>query len=66
MRKMSAYENLSIEDLEEQYIAFSKEIYEIKTAFNMTKKMENPHILKKRKKDRARVMTILNQKRVKI
>ena len=59
-----------IEDLKKQnlveltalYNDLSKEIYEIKTEFSITRKLEKPHLLRSKKKDRARVLTAIRQK----
>lgn len=59
-----------IEDLKKQnlveltalYNDLSKEIYEINTEFSITRKLEKPHLLRSKKKDRARVLTAINQK----
>jgi len=61
---------LKIEDLTKQnvveltalYNNLSKEIYEINTEFSITRKLEKPHLLRSKKKDRARVLTAINQK----
>ena len=61
---------LKIEDLTKQnvveltalYNDLSKEIYEINTEFSITRKLEKPHLLRSKKKDRARVLTAINQK----
>ncbi len=58
-----------IEDLKKQnlveltalYNDLSKEIYEINTEFSITRKLEKPHLLRLKKKDRARVLTAINQ-----
>jgi large subunit ribosomal protein L29 len=59
-----------IEDLTKQTDAelkalfndLSKEIYTINSEFSITRKLEKPHLLRSKKKDRARVLTALNQK----
>jgi large subunit ribosomal protein L29 len=59
-----------IEDLTKQnvveltalYNNLSKEIYEINTEFSITRKLEKPHLLRSKKKDRARVLTAISQK----
>jgi ribosomal protein L29 len=59
-----------IEDLTKQNLVeltalfndLSKEIYEINTVFSITRKLEQPHLLRSKKKDRARVLTAINQK----
>ena len=58
-----------IEDLKKQSLVeltalfndLSKEIYEINTEFSITRKLEKPHLLRSKKKDRARVLTAINQ-----
>ena len=52
----------NLEELKAVYGDLSKEIYEIKTEFSITRKLEKPHLLREKKKDRARVMTAINQK----
>jgi large subunit ribosomal protein L29 len=61
---------LKPEDLKKQNLAeltavyndLSKEIYEMKTEFSIARKLEKPHLLREKKKDRARVLTAINQK----
>jgi large subunit ribosomal protein L29 len=60
---MLEYEELkkqTPEELKTLYRDLSKEIYDIKTEFSIQRKMEKPHLLRLKKKDRARVMTALN------
>jgi large subunit ribosomal protein L29 len=40
----------------------SKEIYDMNTEFSIARKLEKPHLLREKKRDRARVLTVLNQK----
>lgn len=41
----------------------SKEIYELKNKLALTRKLEKPHQLKDKKKDRARAILALSEKR---
>lgn len=51
-------------ELEAHYEQLSREIFELQNELKMTKKLEKPHLLKEKKKSRARVLTALNQKRL--
>jgi large subunit ribosomal protein L29 len=48
-------------ELKALYQDLSKEIYQMKSEFSIQRKLEKPHLLRAKKKDRARVMTLLNQ-----
>jgi large subunit ribosomal protein L29 len=39
-----------------------KEIFQLKNELSVARKLEKPHLLKTKRKDRARVLTILSQK----
>jgi large subunit ribosomal protein L29 len=47
-----------IEDLE-------KEIFELRNELVMTKKIEHPHLIKQKRRDRARAITILSERKMK-
>lgn len=51
-------------ELQAQYEQLSKDIFKMRCDLKMTRKLEQPHKLKEKKKDRARVLTALNQKRL--
>jgi len=52
----------TLDELRTQVRDLSREIFEIKTEFSITRKLEKPHLLRAKKRDRARLMTIMNQK----
>lgn len=54
----------SVQELEALHRQLSEEIFRLSNELRMSKKLEKPHELKEKKKDRARVLTALNQKRV--
>jgi large subunit ribosomal protein L29 len=62
MIKMEDLKKQNADELKAIYQDLSKEIFEIKTEFSITRKLEKPHLLHEKKKDRARVMTVINQK----
>lgn len=59
---------LDIKDLRKQSLTelkamvqdLSKEIYDLKTELSIARKIEKPHLLREKKRDRARVMTVMN------
>lgn len=59
---MENIKDQSVEELKALYIDLSKEIFEMKNEIRITRKIEKPHLLKAKKKDRARVLTALRQK----
>lgn len=63
MFKMEELRSLSIDDLKHKYDELSREIFELTNELRVTRKIEQPHRLKLSKKDRARVMTALSEKR---
>lgn len=63
MAKMQELRNMSEIDLKKQYTELSKEIFELVNELRVTRKLEKPHLLSAAKKQRARVLTALNEKR---
>ena len=49
--------------LKKQYLELSKEIFELNCELKVSRKLEKPHLLKEKKKDRARVLTVISEKR---
>ncbi len=62
MLKVEKLKDQTSDELKTLYRDLSKEIYEMKTEFSIQRKLEKPHLLRAKKRDRARVMTVLNQK----
>lgn len=65
---MTNYQELkdqSLEDLKLLDEELSREIFKLNSELRVTRKLEKPHLLKEKKKERARVLTALNQKREK-
>lgn len=52
------------EELKALYQELSGEIYRLRNERNVTRQVEKPHLLRMKKKDRARVMTILREKEI--
>jgi large subunit ribosomal protein L29 len=64
MAKASEFKDQSVEELKAKFQDLSKEIYQLKNEIKLTKKVEKPHLVREKKRDRARVLTFLRQKGV--
>jgi len=62
MAKVDPYKDQSVEELNAMYRDLSKEIYDLVNEFKITRKIEKPHLIKAKKRERARVLTFLRQK----
>lgn len=61
---MLAFKDQSVEELKALYLDLSKEIFELKNEVSVNRKIEKPHLVKEKKRDRARVLTALRQKEI--
>ncbi|MEN9344322.1 MAG: ribosomal protein [Chlamydiota bacterium] len=66
MVKAKELRNQSEAELQALYYDLSSELFELRNQMKVTRKLEKPHLLKAKKKDRARVMTVLSQKQMKL
>lgn len=62
MLKMDELNKQTLDELKALVGDLSKEIYELRTELSIARKLEKPHLLRAKKKDRARLMTALRQK----
>lgn len=62
MIKLKEIEKQSFQELQVSNMQISKEIYSLKTELNVNRKLEKPHLLRQKKKARARILTALNKK----
>ena len=53
----------SVEELEIRHQDLCKEIFDLLCELRLTKKVEKPHLISEKKRDRARVLTVLRQKK---
>ncbi|NGX44917.1 MAG: 50S ribosomal protein L29 [Chlamydiae bacterium] len=56
----------SVEELKATYHDLCREIYHLKNELSQTRKLEKPHMMSLKKRDRARVLTVLQQKGSKV
>lgn len=62
MSKMKEFENQSVEELKAGYNELSKKLFEMRNEISTTHKIEKAHLLRKARRDRARILTVLNKK----
>jgi ribosomal protein L29 len=62
MSAAKKWRDLSVVELEETYVTFSKDLFHIKNEVKYMQKIEQLHKLKSIKRDRARVLTVLREK----
>lgn len=62
MVKKKTMNDQSAEELKILYHDLSREIFDLSNELSMARKLDKPHLLRAKKKDRARVMTALRQK----
>lgn len=53
----------SEEELKELHHELDKEIFALRNELKTARKLEKPHLLKQKKKTKARILTILGEKR---
>lgn len=62
MKNKNQIADQSVEELKAQYRDLSKEIFELKNEIALNRKIEKPHLVKMKKRERARVLTAVHQK----
>ena len=62
MAKITKLRDQSQEELKAIYQDLSKELFQLRNEMKLARKMEKPHLVREKKKDRARAMTILREK----
>ena len=66
MQQIEQLKEQSVEELKVLYRELSKEIYDLANELRLSRKLDKPHLFREKKRDRARVMTILRQKNEKV
>lgn len=62
MKNKNQTKDQSVDELKGLYRDLSKEIFQINNDLALNRKLEKPHLLKLKKRERARVLTAINQK----
>jgi len=63
MPKAQEIREQSAEELEAGLIDLSNELFQLKNQFKLEKKLENPHRLRELRRDKARILTVLSEKK---
>lgn len=66
MAKLSELRDQSGPDLKVMIGELSKEIFQLRNEFKVTRKIEKSHLIKEKKRTRARIMTILREQELKL
>lgn len=62
MLKAKNLQDQTPDELKALYRDLSREIYSLKCELNVARKLEKPHLLRTKKRDRAKVLTVMRQK----
>jgi len=62
MAKAKELRDQTADELKAIYHDLSRELFQMKNEVKVTRKIEKSHLIRMKKKDRARVMTILREK----
>jgi large subunit ribosomal protein L29 len=62
MAKAKDLRDQSIDELEAAYNDTRKELFQLVNELKRTKKMEKPHLLRQKRKDIARLLTVITEK----
>lgn len=64
MVQIKELKNQTEQELKALYQDLSKELFSLRNDRQIARKVEKPHLMKDKRKDRARVMTVLRQKQI--
>jgi|GEM_PF-666177 len=64
MVKLSELRDQSADDLKTLFEDLSKEIFQLRNEFKITRKIEKTHLIKEKKRKRAQIMTILREQEI--
>jgi len=62
MTKASQLRDMSVADLEYSVGNIKKELFGLVNEMKRTKKLEKPHLLRQKRKEKARLLTIIHEK----
>ena len=62
MKKSQRFQDQNVQELNALYHELSKDIFGMRNEKAISRKLDKPHLLREKKKDRARVLTFLRQK----
>ena len=62
MAKQKELKDLSVDELRKKASELDREVFELKNELAFNRKLEKPHLLKAKRREKARALTILTQK----
>ena len=62
MTKASSLRDMAVSELETALVDLNKDLFALVNDKKRTKKLEKPHLIREKKKQRARMLTILGEK----
>lgn len=62
MSKASTFRDMAVSELEAALVDLNKELYNLVNEMKRSKKHEKPHLIRLKKKDKARLLTIIHEK----
>jgi large subunit ribosomal protein L29 len=62
MKKQKEAKDQGVQELKTLYHDLSRDIFQIKNELAVARKLEKPHVLRNKKKERARTLTLLRQR----
>jgi large subunit ribosomal protein L29 len=62
MSATKKFRDQSIDELKASYLDLSKELFRLKNEFRTSRKLEKPHMIRMIKRERARALTVLQEK----
>lgn len=61
-KKKKELKDQSVQELKAHVHHLDREIYQLRNELATQRKLEKPHLIKEKRKDKARILTILTQK----
>lgn len=61
-KKINELKDLSIPELKAMSETLAREVFDLRSTLSVQRKLEKPHMLKAKRRERARVLTQLTQK----
>lgn len=61
-KKKKESKDLSVIELQEMSKSLEREVFELRNTLSVQRKLEKPHLLKQKRREKARVLTLLTQK----
>lgn len=63
-KKAEKYRDQGLEELEANYHELCKELFKLRNEKQVNKKMEQPHLLRDTKREIARLLTVIREKKL--